>query len=126
MDLELISRCASYLKPLERQIAPDRILQLSQPSSLCDNDDALMLNSSKITIINAKHEVVYRNAWAISQALEEHDVADMGAANRPPLKIKNENNNVPSRTTVIVSIITLPMSSSISPTSRLPSNYWLS
>lgn len=61
---------------------------------LRNSDDALMVNWCEVTILNAKQEVVYRNAWATSHTLDEHNVIDMVAAGRARWKIENENNNV--------------------------------
>ena len=61
---------------------------------LRNSDDALMVNWCEVTILNAKQEVVYRNAWATSHAIDEHNVIDMVAAGRARWKIENENNNV--------------------------------
>lgn len=61
---------------------------------LRNSDDALMVNWCEATIPNAKQAVVYRNAWATSHTLDEHNVADMVAAGRARWKIENENNNV--------------------------------
>ena len=61
---------------------------------LRNSDDALMVNWCEITILNAKQEVVYRNAWATSHAIDEANVADIVAAGRARWKIENENNNV--------------------------------
>jgi hypothetical protein len=61
---------------------------------LRNSDDALMVNWCEITILNAKQEVVYRNAWATSHAIDEDNVADMVVAGRARWKIENENNNV--------------------------------
>ena len=61
---------------------------------LRNSDDALMVNWCEITILNAKQDVVYRNAWAISHAIDEDNVTEMVAAGRARWKIENENNNV--------------------------------
>ncbi len=61
---------------------------------LRNSDDALLVNWCEVTILNAKQEVVYRNAWATSHTLDEHNVIEMAAAGRARWKIENENNNV--------------------------------
>ena len=53
-----------------------------------------MANWCEITIVNAKQEAVYRNAWATSHAIDEYTVAHIVAAGRARWKIENENNNV--------------------------------
>ena len=61
---------------------------------LRNSDDAMMVNWCEITILNAKQDVVYRNAWATSHAINDDNVADIVAAGRARWKIENENNNV--------------------------------
>ena len=61
---------------------------------LRNSDDALLVNWCEITILNAKQDVVYRNAWATSHAIDEDNVAEMVTAGRARWKIENENNNV--------------------------------
>jgi hypothetical protein len=61
---------------------------------LRDSDDALMVNWCEITLTNSKQDVIYRNAWATSHAIDEHNVVQTVAAGRARWKIENENNNV--------------------------------
>lgn len=61
---------------------------------LRNSDDALMVNWCEVTILNAKQDVVYRNAWATSHVIDAHNVIEMVAAGRARWKIENENNNV--------------------------------
>ncbi|MDP2902500.1 MAG: hypothetical protein Q8N96_05275 [Methylovulum sp.] len=60
---------------------------------LRDSDDALMVNWCEVTITNAKQDLVYRNAWATSHTIDEHNIAQIIAAGRARWKIENENNN---------------------------------
>ncbi len=59
---------------------------------LRDSDDAMLVNWCEITITNAKQEVVYRNAWATSHAIDEYNVTRIVAAARARWKVENENN----------------------------------
>lgn len=61
---------------------------------LRDSDDALLVNWCEITLTNDKQELVYRNAWATSHAIDQHNVVQIVAAGRSRWKIENENNNV--------------------------------
>ncbi|MDP3332255.1 MAG: hypothetical protein Q8S55_09765 [Methylococcaceae bacterium] len=61
---------------------------------LRDSDDALLVNWCEVTITNAKQELVYRNAWATSHAIDEYSVVQTVAAGRARWKVENENNNV--------------------------------
>ena len=61
---------------------------------LRDSDDALLVNWCEVTVTNAKQEVVYRNAWATSHLISEHNVVQIVAAGRARWKIENENNNI--------------------------------
>jgi len=61
---------------------------------LRNSDDALMVNWCEVTLLNAKQDVVYRNAWATSHIIDEHNVIEIVAAGRARWKIENENNNV--------------------------------
>ena len=61
---------------------------------LRNSDDALLVNWCEVTITNAKQELVYRNAWATSHAIDEYNVVQIVAAGRARWKIENENNNV--------------------------------
>jgi hypothetical protein len=49
---------------------------------LRDSDDALLVNWCEITITNAKQELVYRNAWATSHAIDEYTVVQIVAVGR--------------------------------------------
>jgi len=61
---------------------------------LRDSDDALLVNWCEVTITNAKQELVYRNAWVTSHAIDEYNVVQTVAAGRARWKVENENNNV--------------------------------
>ena len=61
---------------------------------LRNSDDALMVNWCEVVVLNAKQDVVYRNAWATSHVIDAHNVIEMVAAGRARWKIENENNNV--------------------------------
>jgi hypothetical protein len=61
---------------------------------LRDSDDALLVNGCEVTITTAKQELVYRNAWATSHAIDENNVVHIVAATRARWKVENENNNV--------------------------------
>jgi hypothetical protein len=49
---------------------------------LRDSDDALLVNWCEVTITNAKQELVYRNAWATSHAIDEYNVVQTVAVGR--------------------------------------------
>jgi len=49
---------------------------------LRDSDDALLVNWCEVTITNAKQELVYRNAWATSHAIDEDNVLQIVASGR--------------------------------------------
>ncbi len=65
---------------------------------------------------NAKQELVYRNAWATSHAIDEHNVMHIVAAARARWKVENENNNVLKNQGYHFEH-TMPTASSIYPTS---------
>jgi len=52
------------------------------------------MNGCEVTITHAKQELVYRNAWATSHAIDVYNVVQTVAAGRARWKVKNENNNV--------------------------------
>lgn len=61
---------------------------------LRDSKDALMVNWCEATVTDIKGKVLYRNAWATSHRINQHNVADIVAAGRARWKVENENNNV--------------------------------
>jgi hypothetical protein len=61
---------------------------------LRNSEDALMVNWCEVTITNAIQQVVYRNAWATSYAIDAQNIVQIVAAGRACWKVKNENNNV--------------------------------
>ena len=76
-----------------KQRLTERYRYISQVP-LRDSDDALLVNWCQVTITNAKQELVYRNAWATSHAIDEDNVVQTVAAGRARWKVENENNNV--------------------------------
>jgi len=76
-----------------KQRLTERYRYISQVP-LRDSDDALLVNGCQVTITNAKQELVYRNAWATSHAIDEDNGGQIVAAGRARWKVENENNNV--------------------------------
>jgi hypothetical protein len=60
---------------------------------LRDGADALSVGWCELTTTNAAGEVLYRNAWASSEAVTRDNVIALVAAGRSRWKIENENNN---------------------------------
>jgi hypothetical protein len=60
---------------------------------LRDSKDALLVNWFEMTTTSEKGEVLYKNAWATSHHIKEHNVAELATAGRARWKIENENNN---------------------------------
>jgi len=60
---------------------------------LRDSDDAVLANWCELVSTNAAGDIVFRNAWATSHAITDHNVARLVAAGRARWKIENENNN---------------------------------
>ena len=60
---------------------------------LRDADDALKVNWCEITTTAADGKVLFRNAFATDQALDDGNVAEVVEAGRSRWKIENENNN---------------------------------
>ena len=76
-----------------KQRLTERYCYLNQVP-LRNSDDALMVNWCEVTVLNAKQEVVYRNAWATSHAIDTGNVIQIVSAGRARWKIENENNNI--------------------------------
>jgi hypothetical protein len=60
---------------------------------LRDGEDALSVGWCELTTTNAAGDVLYRNAWASSEAVTRDNVIALVAAGRSRWKIENENNN---------------------------------
>ena len=60
---------------------------------LRNSNDALMVNWFELVTTAGNGEVVYRNAWATSHAIDDACVAQLAQAGRARWKIENENNN---------------------------------
>jgi hypothetical protein len=60
---------------------------------LRNSDDALMVNWCELVTTDADGKVMFRNAWATSHHITDHNVAEFVAAGRARWKIENENNN---------------------------------
>ena len=60
---------------------------------LRNSDDALMVNWCELVTMDAEGDVVFRNAWATSHRITDHNVVALAAAGRARWKIENENNN---------------------------------
>ena len=60
---------------------------------LRNSDDALMVNWCELVTTKADGKVMFRNAWATSHHITDHNVAAFVAAGRARWKIENENNN---------------------------------
>lgn len=60
---------------------------------LANSDDALLVNWCELVTTDINGEVIYRNAWATSHAINADNVAEIVKAARARWKIENENNN---------------------------------
>ncbi|MFA7241961.1 MAG: hypothetical protein WC091_17750 [Sulfuricellaceae bacterium] len=60
---------------------------------LVNSDDALLVNWCELVTTDINGEVIYRNAWATSHAINADNVAEIVKAARARWKIENENNN---------------------------------
>jgi hypothetical protein len=60
---------------------------------LREGGDALLVNWCELTTTTADGQVIYRNAFATSYAVDASNVVDLVAAGRSRWKIENENNN---------------------------------
>ena len=60
---------------------------------LRDGNDALIVNWCELVTTDENGKVLYRNAFATSLPLDDHNVAEVVAAGRSRWKIENENNN---------------------------------
>ncbi|MGV0952493.1 MAG: ISNCY family transposase, partial [Azonexus sp.] len=60
---------------------------------LRDGNDALSVGWCELTTTTAEGQVLYRNAWASSVPVDQHNVVALVAAGRSRWKIENENNN---------------------------------
>lgn len=60
---------------------------------LRDSDDALLVNWCELITTREDGTVQYRNAWASSHRIDEHNVELLVKAARARWKIENENNN---------------------------------
>jgi hypothetical protein len=60
---------------------------------LRDSDDALLVNWCELITTREDGTVQYRNAWASSHRIDEHNVEPLVKAARARWKIENENNN---------------------------------
>ena len=60
---------------------------------LRNSDDALMVNWCELVTTAHGGEVVFRNAWATSHRVTDHNIPSLAAAGRVRWKIENENNN---------------------------------
>lgn len=60
---------------------------------LRDGDDALHVNWCELTTRDAKGKILYKNAFATSYTITEHNVAEIARAGRARWKVENENNN---------------------------------
>jgi len=105
-----------------RQRLTERYRYINQVP-LRNSDDALLVNWCEVTITNAKQDVVYRNAWATSHAIDENNVVHIVAAARARWKVENENNNVLKNHGYHFDH-TMPTASSICPTSWPRSTCW--
>jgi hypothetical protein len=65
----------------------------AQAIPLREEDDALLVNWCELTTTDEGGQVLYRNAFATSLALDEQNVAAVVEAGRSRWKIENENNN---------------------------------
>ncbi len=60
---------------------------------LRDGNNALSVGWCELTTTTAEGQVLYRNAWASSVPVDQHNVVALVAAGRSRWKIENENNN---------------------------------
>ena len=60
---------------------------------LRDSNDALLVNWCELITTREDGTVAYRNAWASSHRIDEHNVELVAKAGRARWKIENENNN---------------------------------
>lgn len=60
---------------------------------LRDGDDALLVGWCELTTTDAESNVLYRNAWASSESVDQANVVALVAAARSRWKIENENHN---------------------------------
>jgi hypothetical protein len=65
----------------------------AQAIPLREEDDALLVNWCELTTTDESGQVLYRNAFATSLALDDRNVAAVVEAGRSRWKIENENNN---------------------------------
>lgn len=61
---------------------------------LRDGDGALTVNWCELTTTDEAGNVLYRNSWATSLAIDHANVAEIVEAGRGRWKIENENNNI--------------------------------
>jgi hypothetical protein len=54
---------------------------------------AVMANWLELVTTDARGAIVFKNAWATSHAITDHNVAALASAGRARWKIENENNN---------------------------------
>ena len=68
--------------------------RFAQTIPLCDTDTALTVNWCELTTTDTHGNVLYRNAFATTCALDADTVVEVVAAGRSRWKIENENNNI--------------------------------
>ena len=61
---------------------------------LRNTDDAVMANWLELVTTDARGAILFKNAWATSHAITDHNVAALASAGRARWKIENENNNI--------------------------------
>ena len=61
---------------------------------LRNTDDAVLANWLELITTDARGAIVFKNAWATSHAITDHNVAALASAARARWKIENENNNI--------------------------------
>jgi hypothetical protein len=60
---------------------------------LRNSDDALLVSWCELTTTNDADRVLFRNAWATSHRIDEHNLEPITKAGRARWKIENEGNN---------------------------------
>jgi hypothetical protein len=96
--VEQLSRSGKIsIKIVERRVGKKHFTdtyRYASHLSLKGGADALQVNWFELITTDVNGKTTYRNAWATSHAVNEHNVAKLAEAGRARWKIENENNNV--------------------------------
>ena len=78
----------------ERRVGKKRLTDTyrhAHPVPLRNPDDAVMANGLELVTTEARGTLVFKNAWATSHAITDHNVAALASAGRVRWKIEHEN-----------------------------------